>query len=697
MRTLPLLLGLLVAASVSAQADDDPSPYSEAALVADADAVEAGTTLDVALRLDLDEGWHSYWINPGDSGLPVEVAWTLPQGVTAGPLRFPYPERIDVEGLTSYGYEGAPQFLTRLAVPAGYTGDTVEITGEATWLVCADVCLPAEQTVSLTLPVGAPTEEDRLDAAQAQLPGKAEGWTVSATNTEAGYVMTFDPPSGWTGTLDGAQFYADTPGVVDHPAEQAFRQEGGTWAVEIAASPYADAPADRLRGLLVAPEGETLADGARSIEVDALVAGGAAAASVASGSEAGLGVWTALGFALLGGLILNLMPCVFPILSIKVLGFVQGRADDRATLRRHGLLFAAGVIVSFLVLAGALLVLRAAGEGLGWGFQLQSPTVVAGLAVLMTLLGLNLLGVFEVGHGLMSAGARLDRREGASGAFLSGVLATVVATPCTAPFMGAALGFALAQPVAVALTVFAALGVGMALPYVVLSFNPAWLQRLPRPGPWMETLRQALAFPLFATAVWLVWVFGLQAGIDGAGALLMALVLLGFAAWLWGRWPTASGRTLWVVRALALVAVLGAGALVVMGARAEVPGVEAASGDGWEAFDPEAVEALVASGEPVFIDFTAAWCLTCQVNKKTALHTEVVRQAFADRGVTTVRADWTNEDPRITAYLDRYGRSGVPFYLFYPGGDADPVLMDGVLTPQSVLDVLGGADLAARR
>ncbi|MEM1115656.1 MAG: thioredoxin family protein [Bacteroidota bacterium] len=699
MRPLLLLLGLLVAAPLAAQADD-PSPHSEAALVADADAVEAGTAVDVALRLDLDEGWHSYWINPGDSGLPVTVEWTLPDGVTVGPLRHPYPSRYDIAGLTSYAFEGSPHFLARLAVPEGFDAEAVEITGTASWLVCADVCLQAEETASLTIPVGAPTEAGLLDAARSMLPVKAEGWAASATVTEAGYALVLDPPDGWTGTLDGAQFYVDTPGVIDHPAEQAYRQEGGAWAAALAASPYAEAPAERLRGVLVAPEGTAFADGARAIEVDALVASGDLAASVgASGPEAGMGIWTALGFAFLGGMILNLMPCVFPVLSIKILGFVQGREDDRATLRKHGLVFAAGVLVSFLALAGALLALRAAGEGLGWGFQLQSPAVVAALAALMALLGLNLLGVFEVGQGLMTAGARLDKGEGTGGAFFSGVLATVVATPCTAPFMGAALGFAIAQPAAVALTIFAALGVGMALPYVLLSFNPSLLRRLPRPGPWMETLKQALAFPLFATAVWLVWVFGLQAGINGAAALLMALVLLGFAAWLWGRWapPAASGRPLAVARTLALLTVLGAGALVVMGARgADASAASATSADGWEAFDPEAVETLVAAGEPVFIDFTAAWCLTCQVNKTTALNTETVKSAFAERGVTAIRADWTNEDPQITAYLDRYGRSGVPFYLFYPEGNGEPVLIDGVLTPQIVLDALGGVQTAAR-
>lgn len=687
MRSISLLLGLILAAPLAAQADDDPSPYSEARLVADADAVRPGTSIDVALRLDLEDGWHSYWINPGDSGIPVALEWTA-GGAMAGPLQYPYPERLDIEGLASYAYEGSPLFLTRIAVPDDATG-TLDLEADATWLVCEAICLPARQTVSLSIPIGEPTTTDVLEDARARLPVKAPGWTANAAATQTGYVLTLGPPDDWSGDLEGAQFFVADKGVVDHPAVQVFREEGGAWAVELASSPFSEEPTDRLRGVLVAADGQTFEDGARALEVDTVVAQ-TSVAGVANDQESELTLWGALAFAFLGGVILNLMPCVFPVLSLKILGFVQGREDDRATLRRHGLVFAAGVVVSFLVLAGALLALRAAGAGIGWGFQLQSPPIVAGLAILMVVLGLNLVGVFEVGHRVMTAGARLDKGEGIGGAFWSGVLATIVAAPCTAPLMGAALGFAVAQPAGIALAVFATLGIGMALPYVVLSFNPALLDRLPRPGPWMETLKQALAFPLFATAVWLVWVFGLQTGMNGAGALLMALVAVGLAAWLWGRWPaqTTSKTTLAVVRVLALVAVVGAVALVVTGSSQEAQASTSATG-GWEPFEAESVETLIASGEPVFIDFTAAWCLTCQVNKKTSLNTAAVEDAFEDGGITTVRADWTNYDPAITAYLDRFGRSGVPLYVYYPGGSSEPVLLPAVLTPQIVLEAVG--------
>ena len=694
---LALLLVLAAAPPAAAQGADlgaaDSSPHSDVALVAEVASAAPGAAFDVAVRIEQEPGWHVYWTNPGDAGLPPEVDWRLPAGVRAGPLRHPAPEVVELAGVASYAHEGTPHFLSRVSVPPDFDGDALRLAGTVDYLICADVCLKAEQDVSLTVPVGEAVRTGALDAARALVPAKGAGWTAAAAATDGGYVLSLDPPAGWAGSLDGAYLFVDAEGVLDHAAAQDFVREGdpqtgGAWAVALRASPFAQGPAGRLRGVLVAPEGQALAEGNRAVEVDAVVAGGAAGGAGTAPGASGLGFGAALGFALVGGLLLNLMPCVFPILSIKVLGFVEGRREP-AALRAHGLAFGAGVVVSFLALAGLLLALRAAGGALGWGFQLQSPLVVAGLAVLMTGLALSLSGVVELGQGLAAAGGRLDRGRGLGGAFASGVLATVVATPCTAPFMGAALGFALAQPAPAALAVFAVLGVGMALPYVALAFRPGWLDRLPRPGPWMETLKQALAFPLLATAAWLVWVFANQAGVDAAGLLLVALVLVGMGAWAWGRRDrvqTRAGRA--AARALGIVATGGAVALVAV-ASALSPAEAATGADGgWEPYDAAAVAALVDAGRPVFVDVTAAWCLTCQVNKRTALHTDAVQDAFRRAGVTAVRADWTNEDPEITAFLDRFGRSGVPLYVYFPGGAADPVLLPEVLTPGLVLDAL---------
>jgi thiol:disulfide interchange protein DsbD len=695
-KTLLPVLALLVVTALPAVAQsafdglgpDDPSPYSDAALVSAAERVAPGDSFEVALVLTQDPGWHSYWRNAGDSGQPTTLDWRLPEGVAASALRFPVPERIEVAGLVSYGYEGEVALLATVTVAEGFTGDEVALGGTAGWLICADVCLPATAEVEATVAVGPSRpspEAERFAEWRRRLPIEARGWTTEAIPTETGFDLRVIPAPDWQGTMEGATFFPLDRGLVQYAAPQPVSRDGEAFVLALQGSGIADTP-DVLRGVLALPEGETLDGEHRGLRVRAPVPRLAADAAGLEEAEVP-SLWVALALALGGGLLLNLMPCVFPILSLKVLGFAEGRDRAHATVRRHGLLFGAGVLVSFLLLAGALLVLRGAGEAVGWGFQLQSPPVVAALAVLMTGLGLWMLGVVEFGGRVMGVAAQADTREGAGGAFLSGVLATVVATPCTAPFMGAALGWALVQPALSALAVFAVLGVGMALPYVLLSFFPAWLRRLPRPGPWMETLKQALAFPLFLTAVWLVWTFGAQTGLDGAALLLAALVLVGLAAWVVGRWP---GPTRLMARALAVVALGSAFALAAVGARQE-PSVGAAGGADagvWTPYDSAEVEALVAAGEPVFVDFTAAWCLTCQANKASTLRTEAVERAFRERGVHLFVADWTRRDDEITAALDALGRSGVPVYALYPGGTAEPTLLPELLTPRIVLDAL---------
>ncbi|HYE96778.1 MAG TPA: protein-disulfide reductase DsbD domain-containing protein [Rubricoccaceae bacterium] len=692
-----LLLLVLVGLAAPARAQADPSPHSEASLIAAVASVQPGQPFDVALRLQMDEGWHSYWQNPGDSGMRTKITWSLPAGFAAGPIRWPYPSRIEVEPFTSYGYHDEVLLLTEITPPANLPlNQPLTLRARAEWLICEEVCLPAEQAVTLTLPVraGAPApsaEAGALAAAQSDVPVPVEGWGLRAEGTDAGYALHLTPPPGWTGSLDDALFFAADSAVIEHAPKPAFVTSGNEARLDLPISTFATEPTTRLRGVLVAAEGNVwdAAGRVRAMEVDVPVEGVSLAAS-AEPARGSLSLLLALAFAFLGGLILNLMPCVFPILSIKILGFAGGRETERATLRTHGLAFGAGVILSFLALAGLLLALRAGGAQLGWGFQLQSPWLVGGLALLMFALGLSLAGVFEVGLGLAGATARLDRREGAGGAFLSGILATLVATPCTAPFMGAALGWALAQPAAAALAVFLVLGLGMALPYVLLSLFPAWLRRLPKPGPWMETLKQALAFPMFLTVVWLVWVFGQQTGMDGVAFLLVAMTTLALGAWVYGRWghqaATQRGRV--VARGLALAALLGAALALGAGTQRAAAASTGTRADGWEAYDEAAVQALVAQGRPVFVDFTAAWCLTCQVNKRVALHDEAVEAAFEAKGVTPFEADWTRRDPAITAALARFGRSGVPVYVLYPGGDTAPVLLPEVLTPSILLDAL---------
>ncbi len=701
---LLLLASLLAAPVARAQTvpSGDGSPHSAAELIAPVTSIQPAQPFEVALRLTTEPGWHVYWTNPGDAGSPPTLTWDVPAGFAPEALRFPFPERIELPPLASYGYEEEVIILVPVVPPPTLDAETVTLRARADWLVCADVCLPAEQEVSITLPVSDDSPQIHatwggpIDRARVDLPVAASGWTTSATATATGYDLSVAPPADWTGSLEGAYFFVDSTGVVEHAGAQPVTRSGESYRLALPASEYASEPIARLGGVLVLPEGSTLdLDGHRALLIDVPVEGVSAAAPAQAAVPAGgsLTLLLALLFAFGGGILLNLMPCVFPVLSIKLLGFAQGREGHGADLRRHGLVFALGVVVSFWVLAGALLALRTAGAGLGWGFQLQSPGVIAFLALLMFVLGLNLSGVFEVGFGLAGIGGRLDRKTGLGGAFLSGVLAVIVATPCTAPFMGAALGYAFAQPAVVALAVFTALGLGMALPYVLLSSFPSWLERLPKPGPWMSSLKQALAFPLFATTIWLVWVFGQQTGVDGAAMLLFSILLASIAGWLVGRWDRTriSRRQHVFTRGLAAVAaglalwtaVIGARSTLVAGAAAAAP-----AGDMWRPFDPVDIESLVTAGSPVFVDFTAAWCLSCQVNKRVALHTAEVEDAFRRRGVATFRADWTSYDSSITAAIDRLGRSGVPVYALYPGAGAPPVLLPELLTPAIVIDAL---------
>ncbi len=686
---------LLLLAVVPARAqDDDPSPHSDAQLISEVASVRPGEAFDVGLKMTMEPDWHSYWINPGDAGMPTEVQWRLAEGVEAGPIQWPFPERIEQPPLTSYGYSHEVLLPMTITLPTDFEGASVTLEGKGVWLICADICLPAEQELTITLPVvhtspqPDPNWANAFAATREAFPADVVGLSATATTTATGYRLELISDGGAVPDLSDAFFFADERAVLQHAEPQEFVRDGDAFTADFVASDFAAETPHQLTGALVLAEGETWDGTHRALKIVAPVGGELAATS--SGNTASMSLLVALLFAFIGGLILNLMPCVFPILSIKILGFAQGRDHSRATLRNHGLMFALGVIVSFLLLAGLLLTLRAGGEQLGWGFQLQSPWLIGGLALLMFALGLMLVGVFEVGFGLASFGGRLDTKQGLGGAFWSGVLATVVATPCTAPFMGAALGYALAQPATSSLLVFTVLGIGMATPYVLLSLFPQWIQRLPKPGRWMETLKQALAFPLFATAVWLVWVFGLQTGINGAAFLLLAMTAIALGGWVLGRWglPMNSSKQRGIAWTVVVVAFILAVVATGVGARqtAEAHATRSADSE-WRDYDPVEVTRLVVDGQPVFIDFTAAWCLSCQANKAIALNSSSVQNAFRDKGVVRFRADWTQRDPVITAALESFGRSGVPLYVLYPP-NGEAILLPAILSAGIVTDAL---------
>ncbi|MFT4241293.1 MAG: protein-disulfide reductase DsbD family protein [Acidovorax sp.] len=685
--------------SKSAAADTSviTTPYVRAELVAHApQGVAPGQPLWLGLQITHQPGWHTYWKNSGDSGLPTELAWQLPPGLDAGEIAWPLPRKIPIGTLANYGYEGTVLLPVPVAVAStfapGPLAQEAAIRLRAAWLVCREECIPEEGDFTLPLPIRSTTalHGAAFDAAWAAQPRPVaasetgEGSQARIADGNTLHVSVRGLPEALRGQT--LELFPETAEVIENAAQWTQAWDGGTWTGRVPLSaqrsaspgvlPVVLAGPDRvgyraeLKVLGDWPQGATAASVSPALQA-ALQANAARAAAPQAASP--LGLAAALLGALLGGLVLNLMPCVFPVLAIKVVGFTR-HAQDRRAHRLSGMAYTAGVVLSFLLLGALMLGLRAAGEAVGWGFQLQSPAVVAGLAALFTLIGLNLAGVFEFVHVLPSSVASLQARHPVADSFLTGVLAVAVASPCTAPFMGASLGLTATLPAAQALAVFAALGLGLALPYLAASFVPAVARALPRPGAWMDTLRKFMAFPMFATVAWLVWVLGQQSGIDGAGALLALLVLLAMCAWalaLPGR-ARAVIAPLSIAAAAYLAFVLMPNIIETKERQAQPATVSGA----WQPWSEDLPPQLLAQGRPVFVDFTAAWCVTCQYNKKTTLSNADVLADFAARNVALLRADWTRRDPAITAALARLGRSGVPVYVLYSAGKPPVVLTE---------------------
>jgi thiol:disulfide interchange protein/DsbC/DsbD-like thiol-disulfide interchange protein len=691
---LSVWLGALSAQTVRAD-------NADAELVAAGDAIVAGQPLTVAVRIKHDRGWHTYWRVPGDSGLPTRIKWSLPAGWSAGPILWPVPERQVIGPLVNFGYGDEILLLTDLAPPANLKlGIDVDLAAHVNFLICNEVCIPSGADLKLKLPVkgsaGPSSRAPQFIATRALIPRPMPLAEAAATIDGERIRLSYRE----AGPLSKLAFFPLEEGRIEPAAPQPLRVEGDRTVLYLtAAKPRSEF--EQLQGVLVGNGGPAHADqggwaGEISVPLNpgavAVVADAAPAEVTAAGMLAS--VWLALIGALLGGVILNLMPCVFPILSLKLLSLLQHqRAEDaahvkHASLRVHGIAFAIGVVASFVLLAGLMLALRAGGSQMGWGFQLQRPWVVAALTVLFFVIGLNLLGTFEVAIGGLltnSAAAQRLRPDRVSGSFGTGVLAVVVAAPCTAPFMGAALGYAVTQPAAVALLVFAALGVGMALPYLVLSFAPATLKWLPRPGAWMERFKQVMAFPMFATCVWLLWVLGQQVNVHALGLTLASLVLAGFGLWALGLAQRGVRGWRWVALG---AAALAAYAVVVASSddmRASAAAVDSKAA--WQAWSTAEVQRQTAAGKPVFVDFTAAWCVTCQANKQLVLNTRTVAEALDRKGVVRLRADWTNQDDAITRELARFRRSGVPLYVIYDRQGRTQILPE-LLTERTVLDTV---------
>jgi len=676
---------ILLATLVPAAAQIDQAPKVIARLVADRLAVSPGGTLTVALEENIRPGWHTYWSNPGDAGAPTEIKWTLPPDWTADAIQWPYPERDPVGPLMDYGYQGKVWLLVDLHAPADAAPDSEEqLRAAVSWLVCREVCIPEDATLDLTVFVQAnapgpdPIDAERFAAARAKLPA-ASPWPMRyGLGGDLSLYVQAPALAGAAKPVD-AQFFPSKPGEVNDVAPQSL----GFAADGIVLRTQAGSNLGKvLEGVLVL----TSAD--KSVQALQVNAKPGAVPPAHFGEGGSLGFALALLFAFIGGLILNIMPCVLPVLAMKALALAGHAGARRGHARAESFTYSAGAILSFIAFGILLTALRAGGAAIGWGFQLQEPIVVAGLALLMFAVGLNLSGVFEVEA--ISAGEGLARKGGLAGAFFTGVLAVAVAAPCTAPFMATAIGYGLTQSAPIVLAVFAALGLGFALPFLLLGIWPAMHRILPKPGKWMLRLKQILAIPMYGAAVWLVWVLSQQVGRTGLFAALAALAALAVSLWLWGA--TRTGRD-WVRKAGTIVAIVGlAGALYALSlighASAPPPGLSTYAGMKSEPYSAARLDALRAAHRAVFVDATASWCITCLVNEEAALSRPAVRAAFANRHIAFLVADWTNRNPAITALLEAHDRSGVPLYLYYAPGAADAVVLSQILTEGEVLQAL---------
>ena len=697
----------LLATAVPAAAQPVDSGHVVSELVAQTASAPPGGTVYVALRQKIDRGWHTYWRNPGDAGEPTRIRWTLPAGWRAAPdFVWATPRRLPLKPLMDYGYTGEVLLPVAITVPStAKPGEAAVLRAAVAFLVCEELCVPEDALLSIKVKVAAGKPGPDLkwgravDRALAEAPKRA-GLKATFARQGAALKIAVTGAAVRGGDFPGAYFFPYASTVIAHAQPQ--RIERGPGGLTLTLSPGYDftkgKPPEVIAGVL------DLGGAAYEINAraGALPAGARGAGPVSAakpgGGGGGVGLPAAVALAFLGGLILNLMPCVFPVLSMKAAA-LAAHAHDGPAARAHGLAFLGGVVATFLGLASLLIAAQAAGAAVGWGFQLQSPAVVAGLSLLMLLLALNLSGVFEVGGALQGAAGRAQGPAGLAGSALTGALAVIVAAPCTAPFMAAALGFALTQPPALALLVFTGLGLGFGAPFAVLAFAPPLLRRLPSPGPWMDSLRRLLAFPLYGTAAWLAWVLALLAGDSALAALLAAGVFLALAAWLYGRAQTARSRGNRSLAFAAPAAIAGGAAVALLGfglsasTPAGDPVASASAAVPFETFTPARLGELRAAGTPVLVNFTAAWCVTCQVNDRLALSTRAVADALARTGAVYMKADWTRRDPVIADALAEHGRAGVPLYLVYGSDGREAVILPQLLTEG---EVVGALEEAAR-
>lgn len=685
-RIVPIFaIALAFAATQPARAANSAdAPHVHVQLVFPQTQLAPGAKAHAGLYFKLEPGWHVYWQNAGDSGEPPNIKWTLPDGISATPIEFPAPKRLPLGPLMDFGYENEVLFPLSIDVAkTAKTGPAV-LHAKVGWLVCREVCIPGkaelDEPVQIAPGTSAPNAADVAlwNRFANSLPTPLPANTNAIFQpTSTGFRLAVD-----TGRRETqAAFFPADQNILDNPSPQQVTPTATGLILDLKKDANLTAAPAQLKGVLEL-------SGGRNYQI-AAVPGTVAAPPIAPRTTASA-VARIAALAFLGGLLLNLMPCVFPVLFLKGLALVNSGTEERRRLRNHGYVYTVGILVSFWILVAILLALRAAGATAGWGFQFQSPVFLFLLDGLFFFLGLSLAGLFDIGLTLTGAGQSLASKQGYAGSFFTGVLAVVVATPCAAPFMGVAVGYALGQTAVITFVVFTALALGLAAPYVALTLQPAWTHLLPKPGPWMDILKQAASLFMFGTVVWLTWVLAQAYGPESVAVVLSSFLLLAIAGWFMGRWPAKRWST--GVAVVMWLCVAGLALFTQQVAVGASPNVSSSNHQNaaatWQPWSQDSVQRALASGRPVFVDFTASWCLSCQVNERVALDQPQVMQAFAAKDFVLLKADWTREDPAITQELAALGRSGVPVYALYSPGESSPRLLPQVLTPGIVTDAL---------
>jgi thiol:disulfide interchange protein len=695
MKSFALIILLILGSQICA-AEMEQHDHLDVHLVSEVVSVNPAVPFYVGIYFDLEEHWHVYWKNPGDAGLQPKFEWDLPPGFKIGEIKWPYPEKIMVGGLANYGYEHEVLLIAEIIPPPALKINTLlDIGVHVEWLMCREACIPGEADLDISIPVNStpakPNDRwvQKFSDARDNLPIMRSDWQISASISDTLLLINLKNPEWYQPTFDKLTFFPESEDLIENAADQVLKITNAGYQLSVTLNQMRLTDPDSVSGVLVSEAGWRGANSEKALQFDVEITDLPRQVTTTF-SDIGL----ALIFAFLGGIILNVMPCVLPVLSLKILGFVKQAGDDRKKVFHHGLIFTAGVVAAFLTLAILLIVLRAGGEELGWGFQLQSPGFIMILSTFLFLFGLNLFGVFEIGTSVMGVGQNLAGTGGWFGSFMSGVTATVVATPCTAPFMGSALGFALTQSNSVSLLIFASLGFGMAFPYLILSSVPKLLKFVPKPGQWMESLKQFMGFLLFATVIWLIWVFGIQTGIDSVVVFLGVLLGSGLSAWIIGRWTRlnlAKSRRL-TARIIAIVILLTSIFLGLDNIAQDSVKNNQISQSGeiqWETYSFEKLQLSLGAGRPVFIDFTAAWCLSCQVNERLAFTSTEVAEKIRSLDMVMLKADWTNRDENITRALAGYGRNSVPLYVIHTEPDlTKKVILPEIISASILLDYL---------